>query len=165
MRNVLRLFVVCAGRFDQHHFCRSSSSPTGMSSVLVCHGTQSLESPNCSSIRAHRVGVVEDVRCHFFTISHRRNPPSPRPTSGHAHPPLLPLSHGDFRATEKCKFLLCCRGCQAPLPIFPFPHCFSLSPTTYSTIWAAHMRSRAQKNRHGNACEPLASQRQLVLSP
>src|SRR5229473_2551273 len=54
---------------------------------------------------------------------------SPAPTTlsaaspGHVHPPTSPLSHGDVRATHKCKFLddqatvphsLClCRRCAA----------------------------------------------------
>src|SRR5215471_5277915 len=38
--------------------------------------------------------------------------------SGAHPPPLFPLSHGDARTAEKCKFLLCGRCCQAPLHIF-----------------------------------------------
>src|SRR5207244_12298870 len=56
-------------------------------------------------IRAHRAGVLGCLRCSFFITPHRLNPPSHRPSPGHAHPPLSPLSHGDFRAAEKCKFL------------------------------------------------------------
>jgi hypothetical protein len=51
--------------------------------------------------------------------------PCPRP---HMNGNYLNIKH------KKCKFLLCCHYCQAPLPIFPFPHCFSLSHTTYSTM-------------------------------
>ena len=45
------------------------------------------------------------VRCSFCTTPHPLTPPSHQPASRHAHPPLSPLSHGDFRTTEKCKFL------------------------------------------------------------
>src|SRR5262252_4941903 len=41
-------------------------------------------------------------------------------------PPRSPLRHGDVRAIAKWKILLCCRYCQAPLPIFFFPRFFSL---------------------------------------
>src|SRR5215510_3916464 len=42
--------------------------------------------------------------------------PSRRPTLGRK---CLNLNQ------KKCKFLLCCRCCQGPFPIFSFPHFFS----------------------------------------
>ena len=44
------------------------------------------------------------------SVSHPLNPLYHRPSPRHAHPPLLPLSHGDFRAAEKCKFLCYKKG-------------------------------------------------------
>src|SRR5262247_2459646 len=58
-----------------------------------------------ASMRAHRVGVVGGVQCRFCTTAHHLSPPPHRPSPRHAHLPLSPLSHGDFRPVAKCKFL------------------------------------------------------------
>src|SRR5215831_562082 len=56
-------------------------------------------------MRAHRVGGGGGVSCSFCTTSHHLSPPPHRPAPRHAHLPLSPLSHGDFRPVAKCKFL------------------------------------------------------------
>src|SRR6516225_5627322 len=58
-----------------------------------------------ASMRAHRVGVVGCMQGSFCTTSHHLSPPPHRPSPRHAHLPLSPLSHGDFRPVAKCKFL------------------------------------------------------------
>src|SRR5215831_18594297 len=70
-----------------------------------------------ASMRAHRVGVVGGVQCSFCTTSHHLSPPPHRPSPRHAHLPLSPLSHGDFRPVAKCKFLDdrdTVDGCESP---------------------------------------------------
>jgi hypothetical protein len=56
-------------------------------------------------MRAHRVEVVGCVQRSFCTMSHHLSPPPHRPSPRHAHLPLSPLSHGDFRPVAKCQFL------------------------------------------------------------
>jgi hypothetical protein len=68
------------------------------------------------------------------------------------------------RNQKKCKFLLCGRCCQAPFPILPFPLFFSLRVVSLGPTEPAHMRSRAQESRYGNACEHLSEQRRPVPS-
>ncbi len=64
----------------------------------------------------------------------------------------------------RLNFLLCCRCCQAPFPIFPFPRFFSLRAVPYSTRWSSCTRSSAQETRYGQACENLSEQMPPVPS-
>jgi hypothetical protein len=61
-------------------------------------------------------------------------------------------------------FLLCCRCCQAPFPIFSFPRFFSLRAILYSTNYSSCTRSSAQETRYGKACENLSEQMPPVPS-
>src|SRR5207245_4308289 len=61
------------------------------------------------------VGIVAVKR--FYHASPAPSTPH-RLSPGHSHPPHFPLSYWDFRRLNKCKFLLCCRCCQALLRLF-----------------------------------------------
>src|SRR5437868_156051 len=61
------------------------------------------------------IGIVTVKR--FYHASPAPSTPH-RLSPGHSHPPHFPLSYWDFRRLNKCKFLLCCRCCQALLRLF-----------------------------------------------
>ena len=52
---------------------------------------------------------------------------------------------------KKCKFLLCCRGCQAPLPIFFFPLFFSLRAVAHGEHFSLiKTRTSTLMSRYGH---------------
>src|SRR5262245_25270531 len=72
----------------------------------------------------------------YMTVSitsYRPHPPPAQPALRHGPPCTSPLRHRAVRATVKWEFLLCCRRCQGPFPIFFLLSLLALRTIFYST--------------------------------